>query len=61
MKRKQIQTELESLAIGRTRMIAWEAVTRWSADSYEIGTWGKKQSDLAATVDTLCILRGVTL
>ena len=37
-------------------MIAREAVTRWSADSYEIGTWGKKTSTKAETLDSLCAI-----
>ena len=53
MNRQRIDAELESLPIGKTRMIAWEAVTRWSADSFEIGTWGKKTASKADTLDTL--------
>ncbi len=59
MKRHLIACELESLPIGKTRMIAWEAVTHWAEDVYEIGTWGKKQSTLADTLDTLCQMRHV--
>lgn len=59
MKRHLIDRELESLTVGRTRMIAWEAVTRWAEDAYEIGTWGIKQSTRAETLDTLCALRHV--
>ncbi len=61
MKKAYIEREIESLPVGKTRMIAWEAVTRWADDAFEIGTWGKKQDTLAGTVDTLCKMRHVAL
>jgi hypothetical protein len=59
MKRTYIERELKELSIGKTRIIAWETVTRWAEDVYEIGTWGKKQATYAETLDTLCTMRGV--
>lgn len=52
-----IQREIESLPVGKTRMIAWEAVTRWADDAFEIGTWGKKQGTKAETIETLRRMR----
>lgn len=48
-----VSQELDALTVGHTRMIAWEAVTRWGADSYEIGTYGKKTTTKAQTFDKL--------
>jgi len=48
-----ISEELRALPIGRTRMIAWEAVTRWAEDSFEIGTWGKKSTTFEETLGKL--------
>ena len=51
---QRIEAELTGLPVGKTRMIAWECVTRWSETTWEVGTWGKKTTDL---VDTLRALR----
>jgi hypothetical protein len=50
---QQIENELRSLPVGDTRVIAGEAVTRWTENSWEIGTWGKKTTDLFDTVQNL--------
>ena len=62
MKRSWLLMELEDLEIGKTRMIGWEAVTRWGADSYEIGTWGlvHLRKSLVEALDRLCALRHIT-
>ncbi len=54
MPRRHIEHELRDLPIGKTRMIAWEAVTRWTEETWEIGTWGKKTTDFADTINQLC-------
>jgi len=41
MSKENITKALESLPIGYTGDIAGLKVTRWAADAYEIGTWGK--------------------
>jgi hypothetical protein len=48
-----IANELKALTVGHSKMIAWECVTRWSETVYEIGTYGKKQSDFNATLEAL--------
>jgi hypothetical protein len=60
MRRDLIKCELEELEVGKSKMVAWEAVTRWSEDSFEIGTWGTTACrTLADTLDRLCALRNV--
>lgn len=61
VRRELIRIELEALTVGHMRMIAWEAITRWSVDSWEIGTYriAANQRDLQGTLDRLCALRHV--
>lgn len=61
MKRSWLRMEFEDLPVGKTRMIGWEAVTRWADDCFEIGTWGVASSGLTLEValDKLCLLRHV--
>ena len=55
MKKDYIERELKGLGIGKTRVIAWECVTRWSENLFEIGTYGidYKQMDFDSTVSKL--------
>jgi hypothetical protein len=61
MKRHLIQRELQGLSIGHARVIAWEAVIRWSEDLFEIGTYNKpvNQRTLEGTLDKLCQMRNI--
>jgi hypothetical protein len=41
-----IYAALEEITIGRTKVINNNAVTRWSADKWEVGTWGRKMQSI---------------
>lgn len=62
MRRDLIRAELLALTVCNTRMIAWEAITRWGDGTWEIGTYRivANQRDLEGTLDRLCALRHVT-
>ncbi len=49
-RRKLIEQELLDLPVGRVRVIAFEPTHRWTADTWEIGTWGKKTTTLEQTL-----------
>ncbi len=48
-----IERELLDLPVGRVRVIAWQPTHRWSVDTWEIGTWGKKTTTLKQTIANL--------
>ncbi len=48
-----IERELLDLSVGRVRVIAWQPTHRWSVDTWEIGTWGKKTTTLEQTIANL--------
>lgn len=62
IRRASIRKKLMDLPVGKAQMIAWEAVTRWSDTSWEIGTYRvpANQRGLEGTLDRLCALRHVT-
>lgn len=39
----KIEKALDSIGIGKTRVVHGRVVTRWSEMRYEIDTWGKAQ------------------
>jgi hypothetical protein len=48
-----IIAELNSLTIGHTKVIGSKAVTRWSADKWEVGTFGRKIQDAATAAQEI--------
>lgn len=44
---------LEAMKVGFTTVINGMVVTRWSPESYEVGTWGKSTMDIHKTADAL--------
>lgn len=54
-RRQRTIDELLAMKVGHAKMIAWEAVVRWSENKWEIGTWGidHKAHDLDTTVSKL--------
>ena len=46
---------LEDMTVGRTKIINGEAVTRWTANSYEIGTWGNDTISFRKAVKVLAV------
>lgn len=45
--------ELNNMSVGATKVVAGEVVTRWSAEVYEVGTWGKATQVLERALETL--------
>ncbi len=41
-----ILAQLKGITIGRTKVINNKAVTRWTADKWEVGTWGRKTQSI---------------
>ena len=50
---ENIEDRLYQITIGRTAVVFGAAVTRWSLDSYEVGTIGKGAVDLATAVQMI--------
>ena len=50
MTTNQIEIALENITVGKTTTIAGSAVTRWSKNTYEVGTWGKKTQTIDEAV-----------
>ncbi len=48
-----IIAELNSITIGRTKVIGSKVVTRWSADKWEVGTFGRKMQDINAAAEAI--------
>lgn len=48
-----IESRLEQITIGRTTTIDDHAVTRWSAQTWEVDTWGRKTMDFEAAVNAI--------
>jgi hypothetical protein len=46
-----IRSRLLSIPVGHTTTVNRRVVTRWTADTFEIDTWGRKTSDLDATAE----------
>jgi len=42
-----MEQELNSLTVGRTKVINGHVVTRWSANSFEVDTWGRSTVSVA--------------
>ena len=53
MSNENITKALESLPIGFTGDVAGLKVTRWAADAYEIGTWGKSSMVQSLAIDEI--------
>lgn len=45
-----MEHELNSLTVGHTKNINGHVVTRWSENSFEVGTWGRETMTLAQTL-----------
>ena len=50
MNTNRIEVALENMTIGKTTIVGGCCVTRWSADAYEVGTWGKKTQTIDEAV-----------
>jgi hypothetical protein len=48
-----IIAELNSITIGRTKVIGSKVVTRWSANKWEVGTFGRKLHDAATAAQAI--------
>jgi len=44
---------LDNLTIGRTQVINGKVVTRWAAEIFEVGTWGRETVTYNEAVDQL--------
>lgn len=49
-----MEQQLSEMKIGHTQVIAGKPVTKWSADFFEVNTWGKK---MQTAVEALAELR----
>lgn len=50
MKLNQVEIALENITVGMTTTIAGIVVTRWSKNTYEVGTWGKKNQNIEEAI-----------
>jgi len=48
-----MEHELSTLKNGYTKVINGQAVTRWSDDFFEVGTWGRKMQTKAEALEAL--------
>ena len=55
-----MKKELESMTVGSTKVVNGKVVTKWSADCYEVGTWGREdnQVNLIAAIDRIEKIEG---
>ena len=44
---------LEAMTVGCTKVINGHAVTRWSQNAFEIGTWGRAYFDIHKAAERL--------
>lgn len=50
----RVETALNQITIGRTKVVFDAAVTRRGVDSFEVWTWGKPSVNLATAVEMIC-------
>ena len=51
-----MENELKQITIGHTKVVNGYAVTRWSTDSYEVGTWGRETMTLEAAASRVAVV-----
>jgi hypothetical protein len=42
----KMKQQLQAMKIGFTKVVNGIAVTRWSEDKFEVGTWGRKTQSI---------------
>ena len=50
-----IANELDNMTVGHTKIVAGLAVTKWTPEWFEVGTWGRVQVLKAEAIQTLTL------